>query len=293
MCVRRALYECGRGSRGCSARERAGSAVGFLPVNESPKGPNLPRAVLSILRAARRRPPAPAGTARFDHAVFGPILEALATQGVSSLQNLRTELEVYRISLRLQDPDDLSRDEALAFWINLYNAEVLELVAEARELGRDSVFRLPGAFDRSRIAVAGETLSPDDIEHGKVRRFADPRIHAALVCGSASCPTLRPEPYAGDRLHDQLEEQMTRFMDAGGYLSDRAAGEVRLSRIFLWYGADFARPQSMPSLRPVSRSAVMRSLVKWLAAEEAAWVEDARPRILFRPYDWSFACSVG
>ena len=40
----------------------------------------------------------------------------------------------------------------------------------------------------------------DDIEHGKVRRFGDPRIHSALVCGSVSCPTLRFEPYEGDRL---------------------------------------------------------------------------------------------
>jgi hypothetical protein len=57
-----------------------------------------------------------------------------------------------------------------------------------------SVLRMPGAFSAPFVTVAGERLSLDAIEHAKIRRFADPRIHAALVCGSVSCPTLRPPP---------------------------------------------------------------------------------------------------
>ena len=56
----------------------------------------------------------------------------------------------------------------------------------------------PGAFDAPWAMVGGESLSLNDIEHGKIRRFRDPRIHAALVCGSVSCPTLRYEPFGED-----------------------------------------------------------------------------------------------
>lgn len=262
-------------------------------MNESPKGPNLLRAALSLRRAAGRRPPAPNGTAAFDHAALGSILDGLATRGVSSLADRRTDLEAYRTSLRSQDPDDLSRDEALAFWINLYNAELLELVLQARTLGLDSVFGLPGGLYRPRVPVAGELLSLDDIEHGKIRRFGDPRIHAALVCGSASCPTLLREPHAGNRIDQQLEEQMTGFLASGGLVVDRPEDEIRLSRIFLWYGADFVRTQSMPSFHPVRRRALVRSLFQWLEADTAAWIELTRPRVRFQPYDWSLACSVG
>ena len=245
-----------------------------------------------MLRASRCCRPAPAGTAGFDHAAFDEVLGAVARDGLSALERLRTDLSEYRTALRLLDPDGLAREDALAFWINLYNAEMLELVRETRELGEVSVLRLPGAFDRPRVSVAGERLSPDDVEHGKIRRFGDPRVHAALVCGSASCPTLRGEAYSGPALADQLDDQMRRFLGDGGLVLDREAAEVRLSRIFLWYGADFVRPSSMPSLRRVTRRAVAGSLFPWLDPDTARWIASTRPRIRYQSYDWGVGCSV-
>jgi hypothetical protein len=133
--------------------------------------------------------------------------------------------------------------------------------------------------------VAGESLSLHDIEHGKVRRFGDPRIHAALVCGSASCPTLRSEPYRGPGLEAQLETQMLDFLRAGGAATD--GSQLLLSRIFLWYGADFVRPHRMPSFAPVTRASVRRSLRRWLDPELAELP------VSFQPYDWGLACSIG
>ena len=100
------------------------------------------------------------------------------------------------------------------------------------------------------IEVAGEKLSLIDIEHGKIRRFSDPRIHGALVCGSLSCPTLRPEPFVGSTLQEQLNDQMAQFLRLGGAVVDRDAGVLSLSRVFRWYGSDFVRPRIMPLLFP-------------------------------------------
>jgi hypothetical protein len=191
------------------------------------------------------------------------------------------------------DPDALSRDGALAYWVNLYNAGALDLAGRAFEQGADGVFRLPGAFTTPFVEVAGETLTLDDVEHGKVRRFGDPRVHAALVCGSVSCPTLRAEPFRGDEVGRQLDAQMRGFLADGGAVPQHDANRIALSRVFLWYGADFVRPGSMPALLPARRAAILAAVRPWLDDETATWVDAVRPLVRFQAYDWGLGCSVG
>ncbi len=221
------------------------------------------------------------------------MLAAVADGGGPALAEARPALDRYRWRLHALDPDSLGRGEALAYWVNLYNAEALALAADAAAAGAGTVLRVPGAFDRRHATVAGEPLSLNDVEHGKVRRFRDPRVHGALVCGSVSCPTLRPEPFRGADVGAQLEDQMRRFLAAGGAAADRAAGVLRLSRVFLWYGADFARPHRMPAFLPASARRVADAVRPWLEPQAAQWVVARRPRVAFQPYDWGLSCAIG
>jgi hypothetical protein len=147
---------------------------------------------------------------------------------------------------------------------------------------------LPGAFSDPRFEVAGETLSLDAVEHGKVRRFADPRIHAALVCGSVSCPTSRDEPYVAGRLESQLEDQMRSFLSSGGAVLSDDRRKLDLNKIFLWYGADFTRPRRMPTIVPTTKRRVAASLERWSddALSQAESIE-------FQSYDWGLRCTLG
>ncbi len=145
--------------------------------------PNPVRAAIAILMARRRARPDPTGTASLDHADFAEVLVDLKQMGIASLPENRSRLARYRDRLAGVDPDTLTRDEALAYWINLYNAGALALAADAVAENADSVLRVPGAFKGSWVTVGEESLTLGDIEHGKIRRFGDPRIHAALVCG--------------------------------------------------------------------------------------------------------------
>lgn len=196
------------------------------------------------------------------------------------------EIDGYVTELSQVNPDTLSRSEALAYWLNLYNAAAVKLAIETFHEGESSVLRIPGAFSRAVVTVAGEGLSLDAIEHAKLRRLRDPRIHGAMVCGSLSCPTLRAEPYAGDRIDFQLDDQMRSFLAAGGSVEDN--GSVLLSRVFLWYGADFVRPQRMPTFVPTSRTKTIQALRPWLPFDT-----DRSARVEFQPYDWSLSCAVG
>jgi len=256
-------------------------------------GPNPLGVAWSALRAGAARRPRPGGSAGVDHAALAPILVALRTGGMGALVDLRPALADYRSSLEQVVPDQLSATEALAYWLNLYNAGALDLAAEAAQTVATTVVGVRGGFRRSWATVAGETLSLDGIEHGKVRRLGDPRIHAALVCGSASCPTLRFEPYSGSGVHAQLDNQMRRFLAGGGAAADRNAGMLLLSRILKWYGGDFVHPHRMPTWLPATRRRIVVAITPWLDASVVSWIAETRPGVRFQPYDWALACTVG
>lgn len=70
--------------------------------------------------------------------------------------------------VRRVDPDRLHRDEALAFWINLYNAGALIVAGEALGAGKDSVlgtartdwYRFPGSSCGMAPISSGPTACP-------------------------------------------------------------------------------------------------------------------------------------
>lgn len=250
--------------------------------------PNPVRAFLGVVKALiTTDPPNPVGEGSISHDRFRPVLRSLEGGGLAAASESEGEILAYLDHLSRVRPDHLSRDEAIAYWLNLYNAGAVRLGVEAHRRGETSVLRIPGAFSSSIVGVAGESLSLDDIEHGKLRRFEDPRIHGALVCGSLSCPTLRNTPYEGRILNAQLDDQMRSFLAEGGAVLD-TDGTIWLSRIFLWFGADFVRPHRMPTFLPASRADIHVSLRPWLG-EDSRQVE----RVAFQSYDWSLSCAVG
>lgn len=219
------------------------------------------------------------------------MLNRLQSQGLGSLDEAEEDLDRYLDGLTTVDPDNLTHAGALAFWLNLYNATALQLVRQARRAGADSVLRLRGAFDQPGAVVAGTPLSLNDIEHGKLRRFGDPRIHFAIVCGSLSCPTLRYEPFREAGLDRQLEDQSRTFFASSG-VQRTGADRVLLSRILLWYGGDFTRPHRMPTWLPGRRTEVFRATLRWMPDAVRSDLPD-RPRIGFLDYDWALGCAIG
>lgn len=250
--------------------------------------PGVIRALWSISKVLLTiKRPVFEGNETVDHSEFAVTLKGLEASDGVDLADHADSLLVYTTKLGDVDPAGLSRHEALAFWINLYNAGALLLAAEAQRKGSETVLRIPGAFSRPYIAITGETLSLDAIEHAKIRRFKDPRIHSALVCGSVSCPTLRSEPYTGTELNGQLDRQMQSFL-ANGASRMRSDGTLELSRVFLWYGSDFVRPGRMPTLMPSARDKIVMALEPWLGHPASAVTS-----IEFQSYDWGLRCSLG
>ena len=111
-------------------------------------------------------------------------------------------------------------------------------------------FEAEGDLGRPRRAVAGQTLSLNEIEHGVIRtRWDEPRVHACVNCASRSCPDLLGQAYRGDdRLDDQLTAQFKLWLrDETKGLTLDDAKKPMLSRIFLWYAGDFETRGGSPA----------------------------------------------
>ena len=155
--------------------------------------------------------------------------------------------EISRVSRASFDAWETS--DQLAFLINLYNAATVELILDNMASSdpidsiRDIGSLFTSAWELERVALFGNLVTLDDIEHDMIRgwgRYNEPRIHFAVNCAAIGCPALRAEAYTGTALEGQLEDATRDF------LSDRSRNyfdgrRLRLSSIFKWYREDFER----------------------------------------------------
>ena len=180
------------------------------------------------------------------HDAFDAILRERVTDGLVDYAAIKqhdaAKLAGYLDSLANVEVEKLSRDEQLAYYINLYNATMIRAVVDRLRDGYSPAENDYGVFKEKLIRLAGgKTTSLNDLEHEIIRKqFKDPRIHVALVCGARSCPPLLSRAYRADDLDKTLDENMRRFVnDPSRNQIDDAKRELRLSKIFDWYAEDF------------------------------------------------------
>ena len=136
-----------------------------------------------------------------------------------------------------------SAEKRRRYWINTYNALVLDAVLDywPLESVRDvklslgsRMVRGKGFFYDREVTVGGETMNLLDVETEALSAMQDPRVHFALNCASDSCPALR----ASDWSDSELDAAARDFVNdpANVRVED---GKVFLSRIFKWYRDEF------------------------------------------------------
>lgn len=193
-------------------------------------------------------------------------------------------------------------DQLLAFWINLYNALVIDAVIQenVKNSVTESWLGILGFFQKAAYLVNGQRFSLTDIEHGVLRgnrgfpyfpgqHFSgidprldsvipevDPRIHFALNCASQSCPPIGV--YSPEKIQDQLDLAARNFIN-NDLIINPEANLIHVSKIFQWYLGDFGGIQALPAY-----------LADYLIDPDSKlWImnNQANLRIKFHPYDWS------
>ncbi len=151
--------------------------------------------------------------------------------------------------LEAVDVDRLSRPQQFAYWINLYNAATIEVVLGAYPTSsilniKDGLFPT-GPWDRKIVAVKGEKLSLNNIEHGILRPiFRDARVHFAVNCASVGCPNLALTAYEAPTISAQLDAAAHAYVDSARGFALKG-NKLVASRIFDWYGGDFGGPKGV------------------------------------------------
>lgn len=135
-------------------------------------------------------------------------------------------------------PTKMTLNEQKAFWINLYNINVIHMVIKKYPV--KSINDIENVFKLKTVIVEGESLSLDEIEQKRLRQFKDPRYHFAIVCAALSCPNIIPELYEGNRINFQLD-QVTHDFITNDQKNDLKSGVIKLSMIFEWYKDEFAQ----------------------------------------------------
>lgn len=233
---------------------------------------------------------APASREPIDLARYARLL-ARHTRAVDSLAGTAVDyaslsrsqdLDALVAQLKAARPSRLGHHARLAFWINAYNLLTLDLVRRhhpiesIKDIGSflSPVWRMPLG------EIEGVRISLDHIEHQILRKEGEPRIHAALVCASKSCPPLLRRPFRGSTLEADLDEAMRRWLASRrkGVVIDRTAKTLRVSKIFRWFEDDFA-----------ARGGVRAVIAPYLAPADSAWLRGPGRSvpIQYFEYDWT------
>eukprot|EP00794_Sanderia_malayensis_P004765 gene4765-5392_t len=180
--------------------------------------------------------------------------------------------------LKRVNVENATREEKIAFFVNVYNALVIHAFVERgpptnlwqRYKGRLN-YNIPYSlllggfrfFNVVSYVIGGYTYSLNEIENGILRSnrkpigsfrkpfskndprvsiildTPEPRVHFALVCGAKSCPPIKT--YNAKEIDKQLNLATESFLEGDGCIVDMTKREVKLSRILKWYQEDFGK----------------------------------------------------
>lgn len=161
----------------------------------------------------------------------------------------RNLLKGYIHKMSKIDIDSYNRNEQLAFWINLYNALTVQVIANYYPVGSIEEINIsPGLFSigpwgKKLITVDETNLTLDEIHNRIIRPvWNDQRTLYAINNGSIGAANLSKKVYQGSTLNDALDQA------AFGYINSLRGvqvieGSLIVSKIYDWFSEDFGGTQ--------------------------------------------------
>lgn len=228
-------------------------------------------------------------TRAFDHSytVYGDVLQEHVHDGNVHYAAIKENPEPLRRFLREAagvssgEFRTWSEDQQLAFLINLYNAQTIDLIIRHYPLSsiRDIGTLLIGPWGQKVVNMFGYITTLDALEHKFIRvNYNVPEIHFALVCAAKGCPPLRSKPFTAEQLSDQLYDQGRLFLKQSGKNSIHPTSKtLNLSPIFKWYRKDFEK----------AAGSVMAYIERFLPDEQIDELRRNHYTIRYTTYDWS------
>ena len=217
-----------------------------------------------------------------------------------ALKGARGRLDSYVSSLGSVSLDTASPQEQIAYWLNGYNAVVLQTVVDHYPIPRrtgdypaDSIRQIPGAFETETHRLAGRTLTLDQIELAVLPSFHDPRVFFALGRGAVGSGRLRSEAFAPGRLDRQLAEVSSECASRLQCVRvDAAQNVMRVSSIFSWRRDQFVEGYAERASNGFgNRSPVERAVLAYIdprrLSSEREFLTRNSFKVEYLPFDWT------
>ncbi|MEO0418583.1 MAG: DUF547 domain-containing protein [Pseudomonadota bacterium] len=173
------------------------------------------------LRETAGRPPASYGTRRQYGHTSRYRLEGTRVAFSFLDDTIRTNIADYRQNLQAipgkVDLQALSRNEQLAFWINLHNVAMIEKIAEEWPVRQPREMKVDGVplDDAKFITVEGVALSPRDIRERIVyANWKNPMVLYGFWRGDIGGPSIQRRAYTGENVSDLLNRNAREFVNS-------------------------------------------------------------------------------
>ena len=195
-----------------------------------------------------------------------------------------------RQSMAKVDVASLNKKEQLAYWINLYNINVVGIILDnypvksIRAISTDPITRV-NVFKKDYVPFGSGMTALGKIEDDKIREgFKDPRIHFAINCAARSCPPIRTEAFVGERLDAQLDDQARRFLNGPNGVKISKKGDttiVETTKIMaggFWFEKDFK----------AWGNGTLAFMRKYVSADKAKMIDQAgeNVKVTYDDYNW-------
>jgi len=237
------------------------------------------------------------------HRPLDQILDLYVRDGLvyyRALKSERARLDRYVASLNVPAATygGWPAPRQMAFWVNAYNAFVLETVINHYPIqGRSNAFpansirQVPGAFEQATWHAASRTVTLDQIEKTILPEFKEPRLYLALGRGAIGSGRLRSEAMTGDRLEKQLGDIQQEFVNDRNMLQiDRLANQISVTPILSWREQEFVAAYDKPDPAFATRSPIERALIAFIRPNllplEKEFVQKNEFKVAFHDFDW-------
>lgn len=172
-----------------------------------------------------------------------------------------------------------SEKSKLTFWINVYNILAAKMITDNYPIEsiKDAGSLFKSVWKQPAGKVGGKERTLNDIEHEILRKMNEPRIHVAIVCASVSCPDLRLEAYTVEKLNEQLDDQMAKFLQSRekGMKLNEKKNRVYLSSIFKWFEEDFE-----------SKGGILKHISQYVPEGDKKALNNSKLKISYMDYNW-------
>lgn len=260
-------------------------------------------AIAAVTLSAQQYQPSPDLDAL--HVPFDALLDMHVRDGLvyyRALQADRGRLNRYIASLNapsvVSGHGKWSTDQKKAFWLNAYNAVVMQTVVShypirgtAKGYPANSIRQIPGAFEKTPHTIAGKTVTLDQIETTILSEFDDPRVYLALGRGAVGSGRLRSEAFSTKAVDRQLAQTKAQFATTPRWAKvDALARKVSISPIVSWRSAAFIEEYAddsfdLPKREPIER-AVIGFLRPHLLDAEEEFIKKNAFQLTYEPFDW-------